>query len=140
MTSADREALRQQLIVHEGLRLMPYLDTVGKWTIGCGRNLSDRGISNAEARYLLDNDITIAINARTVCPWFPDLGPGRQRACVDLVFNLGLPRFRTFKNMLAAIDRKDWPSAAAELLSSRYATQVGARARTVARMLETGEA
>jgi len=46
-------SLEELLVHHEGLRLKPYLDTSGKWTIGVGRNLSDSGISEEEAFYLL---------------------------------------------------------------------------------------
>lgn len=140
MTSADRDALRSQLIAHEGLRLMPYVDTVGKVTIGVGRNLTDRGISDAEARVLLDNDINIAINALVVFPWFPDLDPVRQRAFVDLCFNMGYPRLRTFAKMLDAAARHDWATASTELLESTYAQQVGVRAHEVAAMLRSGAA
>lgn len=140
MTSADRDALRQQLMRHEGLRLMPYVDTVGKVTIGVGRNLTDRGITDAEARYLLDNDITATINSLVVLPWFPDLDPVRQRAFVDLCFNVGFTRLRGFTAMLAAAARADWPVVADELLDSFYARQVGKRAQTLAGMLRTGEA
>ena len=140
MTSTDRDALRQQLILHEGLRLKPYTDTVGKLTIGVGRNLSDRGITDAEARYLLDNDINTAIGDLLELTWFPDLDPIRQRVFVDLCFNLGITRLRLFTKMLDAAERKDWPNAAAELLTSRYAQQVGQRAQTLATMLITGRA
>lgn len=139
MTSTDRDALRAQLTKHEGLCLFPYVDTVGKLTIGVGRNLTDRGISDAEARYLLDNDINIAINALTVFPWFPNLDPVRQCAFVDLCFNLGLARLRGFTKMLAAAERADWSLVATELLDSRFAAQVGQRAQTLATMLRTGQ-
>lgn len=138
MTSADRDALRLQLIQHEGLRLKPYTDTVGKLTIGVGRNLSDRGITEAEARYLLDNDINGAIGDLLALTWFPDLDPIRQRVFVDLCFNLGIVRLKMFTKMLDAASRKDWPNAAAELLNSKYAQQVGQRAQTLAAMLITG--
>lgn len=140
MTSTDRDALRQQLIAHEGLTLTPYVDSVGKITIGVGRNLSDKGITEAEARQFLDADINNAILDCTVFPWFPDLDPVRQRAVVDLCFNMGLPRLKGFTKMLAAIGRQEWGVAARELLDSHYAEQVGKRARTLARMLETGQA
>ena len=42
----------EQLIRDEGLRLFPYTDTVGKLTIGVGRNLTDAGISADEAEVL----------------------------------------------------------------------------------------
>ena len=138
MTSDQRDALRQQLRRHEGWEAKPYTDTVGKLTIGCGRNLTDRGLTDPEIRYLLDNDINDCINALTTFLWFPDLDPIRQRVFVDLCF-MGIGRLRGFVKMLAATERRDWPTAAAELRDSKYATQVGQRAVTLARMLETGE-
>ena len=50
-------AARAELIADEGLRLKPYTDTVGKITIGIGRNLTDVGISKEEAYALCDTDI-----------------------------------------------------------------------------------
>ena len=140
MTSADRDALRAQLIRHEGLRLFPYIDTVGKTSIGVGRNLTDRGITDAEARLLLDNDINAVLNGLQVFAWFGVLDPVRQRAFCDLCFNLGLPRLRGFVKMLDAAGRSDWGTAATELLDSAYAKQVGQRAQTVAAQLRTGQA
>jgi lysozyme len=58
---ADLLALTLQR--HEGLRLRlrAYRDTVGKLTIGYGRNLDDRGISEDEAGFMLDNDIDLVV-------------------------------------------------------------------------------
>ena len=39
---------------HEGLRLFPYKCSVGKLTIGYGRNIEDTGISKEEAETLLN--------------------------------------------------------------------------------------
>ena len=47
----------QMLIKHEGLRNFVYNDSIGIPTIGVGRNLKSRGITNAEAMYLLNNAI-----------------------------------------------------------------------------------
>jgi len=50
--------LEDQLILHEGMRLNIYKDTVGIWTIGVGRNLEYVGLcAEAEARYLLRSDV-----------------------------------------------------------------------------------
>jgi len=43
--------LTEQLTRHEGLRLKPYVDTVGKLTIGCGRNLDDELMIDALIRH-----------------------------------------------------------------------------------------
>ena len=54
MTDPKLEALLRR---HEGVRLKPYRDTVGKLTIGVGRNLDDVGITPDEATVLLRTDI-----------------------------------------------------------------------------------
>ena len=40
---------------HEGLSLKPYKCTAGKLTIGYGRNIEDKGISQEEAERFLDD-------------------------------------------------------------------------------------
>ncbi len=57
MTEALMNRIKAQLVRHEGLRLKPYRCTAGKLTIGIGRNLDDRGISQKEAYAMLERDI-----------------------------------------------------------------------------------
>ena len=111
----ERERLRAQLLLHEGLRRFPYVDTVGKLTIGVGRNITDVGISETEAMYLLVNDIDACIRDLATFTWFPELDPIRQRVLVDMRFNLGPSRFRGFKNTLVAVARGDFDSDRASL-------------------------
>lgn len=133
------------LIRHEGSkkkgnRHIPYVDTVGKTTIGYGRNLTDRGISESEAKYLLQNDIQDHLNElRNALPWFAVLDEVRQEVFVDLAFNLGVPTLMKFRTMLSNAEEGNWKSAAMSLLDSKYALQVGRRATENARALETGE-
>ena len=49
--------LLDQLVEHEGLELMPYEDSLGIETIGIGRNLKDRGVSEEELGHM-GKDIT----------------------------------------------------------------------------------
>ena len=141
MTTPDRAALRDQLIAHEGLRLRVYLDTVGKATIGVGRNLVDRGITTDEALMLLDHDVDECDGDLRAFGWFAALDPVRQRALVDLRFNLGPYRFRGFVKMLDALARQDYAGAAIELASSAWATQVQpSRVACLVRQLRTGTA
>ena len=134
----DRDALRVQIIAHEGLRLKPYTDTVGKLTIGCGRNLSDVGITYDEAMVLLDHDLDTAINDCASFPWFLALDPVRQRVVVDMRFNLGPTKLRGFARTLKAISDKRYGDAADAMLASKWAKQVGRRAQRLARMMRTG--
>jgi lysozyme len=140
VTTKDYADLRQQLIAHEGLRRRPYRCTAGKLTIGIGRNLEDRDLSMATIAQMFDEDISeCESDLGGSFGWFAALDPVRQRALIDLRFNLGPTRLRTFKQMLAAMARGDWFEAAAELEDSKWATQVQpARVERLTRMLRTG--
>ena len=132
--------LREQLIRDEGLRLFPYRDSVGKLTIGVGRNLDDVGITAAEADVLLDHDITRATTAGLMrLPWASTLGDVRRAVLVNMAYNLGVGGLLGFRVALAAMERGDWPGAAAAMLDSRWARQVGARAKRLAEQIISGE-
>ena len=134
------ETLEDTLIRHEGLRLKPYRCTAGKLTIGIGRNLDDIGISEAEARLMLRNDIISAeLQLQSSFPWFRRLDPLRQQILTNMAFNLGIPRLRRFRRMLANIERGDYERAADEMLDSRWAQQVKGRATELARWMRSGE-
>lgn len=130
--------LREQLTRDEGYRQHPYRDSVGKLTIGYGRNLEARGISEAEAETLLGNDIADTYReCEATIPFWSRLSDARQGVLVNLCFNCGLNGLLTFRNMLVAMDDQDWEMAARELLDSKYETQVGARAHRLAEQLRT---
>ena len=125
----NRTLLTKQLLLHEGLRLKPYQDATGHWTIGVGRNLTDHGISEDEARMLLDNDITATFQACTIrIPCFGSLDDDRQAVLVDMAFNLGMDGLLQFRQMLAAVEARDFERAGDAMLQSAWAKQVGQRA------------
>ena len=131
--------LRDQLIRDEGLRLLPYTDTVGKLTIGVGRNLTDVGISETEAEMLLENDVGRTVGKLlVVCPWISKLDAPRHAVLVGMAFNMGVTGLLGFRQMLLAVQAGQWATAAHEMLESRWAEQVGARAQRLAQQMETG--
>lgn len=133
------ETLEARLIDHEGLKLKPYRDTKGKLTIGVGRNLDDRGITREEALYLLANDINLARQEALRIPAYLVLDEARREVLAEMVFNMGLGKVLKFEKMLAAIEAKDYAEAAREMLDSKWAREdVGERAHTLARIMETG--
>ena len=138
MTAEDRAKLQVQIMRHEGVRLKVYRDSLGIETIGVGRNLRDKGITHDEALFLLDNDLDECIRDCATFPWFADLDPVRQRAIVDLRFNLGARGLRTFKRMLAAMAERDYPCAAGQLRQSKWYQQVASRGPRIVAMLATG--
>ena len=135
----DRNRLIDQLRIHEGVEKTVYNDSEGIPTIGVGRNLRDRGLSDDEIDYLLSNDIDIVVDELDkVMPWWKDLDEVRQRVLCDLVFNLGMPRFSGFKKSISYMKQQMWDQAADELLDSKWASQVGRRAHTLSEMMRTG--
>lgn len=132
-------ALKAMLEQHEGLRLKPYTDTVGKLTIGVGRNLDDVGISTDEAMYLLDSDIDRVTKALDKSmPWWTSLSENRQLVLANMCFNLGIVRLLLFKDTIAAIEGGDYIEAAKEMLDSRWAIQTKDRATELAQMMKDG--
>lgn len=157
----DTSKLLDMLIRDEGMELKVYKDTLGIDTIGVGRNIIDRPLTVAEmqhlgifstqeiydngitlygARYLLRNDVAIAereLLAAQSC--VKNLNAPRQMVCVNMAFNLGMPRLKRFTNMWNAIHRKDYERAADEMLDSRWAEQVKGRATRLSDIMRTGE-
>ena len=127
----------QDMLIHqEGMKLNPYRDSVGKITIGCGRNLDDKGITHEEAMMLLNSDIADAIDdVQHVCSIYEHLSRPRQMVLISMAFNLGRARLNTFVRFLGAIHREDWEDAAEEMLQSKWAKQVGQRAVILAQMM-----
>jgi lysozyme len=134
------DKLETQLIRHEGLRLRPYTDTVGKLTIGVGHNLTDLGITKDQAMRILAEDIEL-VEAQLAMnlPWSKNLDEVRSRALMDLCFNLGITKLLEFHNTLTALKEGRWADAAKFLLDSLYAKQVGQRAKDLAHQFETGQ-
>lgn len=136
----DIDRLIEQLKVHEGVRDKVYLDTEGIETIGVGRNLRDKGLSEDEIDYLLQNDISeFRSGVQETWSWWDDLDDVRQRVVVDMAFNMGLNGLSKFKKTLGHIEAGEYEEASSEMLNSRWAEQVGRRANTLSEMMRTGE-
>ncbi len=134
----------------EGVRLVPYDDATGlplkqgdtikgKITIGVGRNLTDRGITDAESDILVKADAEIAIEDldRNV-PYWREWPDNVQRAVANMCMNMGWTKLKYFVLMWAALEADDWDAAAAEALDSKWARQVGDRATRIADLMRLG--
>ncbi len=113
---------------HEGFRAKPYRCTAGKLTIGYGRNLDDVGISEKEAEALLANDVAKALEHLRLEPYWLDLNEERQAVLLNMVVNLGWPRFSGFAKMRQALKAGDYDRAADEMQDSAWYRQVKGRA------------
>ena len=134
-----RKKLISLIFSHEGFRQFPYKDTRGNWTIGIGRNLSTKGISEDEALYLLDNDIMTCESLlwKNIL-FYASLDDIRKCVLIEMCFNMGINALLEFKNMLAYIKNKDFSMAAKAMLDSEWARQVKGRASKLALIMETG--
>lgn len=124
---SNNNQLINRLIEHEGLKRFVYQDSLGYWTIGCGRNVDSRsqhGLTIEEQRYLLNNDIQSCIDDLIHLPVYIALDQVRKEVLIELTFNMGIVRLLNFKNTLAAIHERDYEKAVAELKDSLWAKQV----------------
>jgi lysozyme len=124
--------------LHEGRRRFPYVDTVGKTSVGVGRNLTDKGLSDSEIDYLLMNDIRECTDDLKTFLWWDDLDDVRRNVLIDMRFNLGPSRFRQFKATLAAVAMGDYVTASDQMRKSKWYRQVKSRGERLARMMSTG--
>lgn len=125
---------------YEGLSLKPYKCPAGYITIGYGHNLEANGITQEMAEELLKTDLAYArMEVGAKLPWSAKLNDARQYVLVDMAFNMGISRLLTFKKMLAALKEGFWERAAHEALDSKWAKQVGRRAKELAEIIRTGE-
>ncbi len=137
--------LEKQLRRHEGYRKRPYPDTEGVMTVGYGRNLDDVGISRPEARMMLRNDIGVAeAECRKHMEFFDKLSGTRQEVLVNMMFNMGWDRLRTFKLMFkalrGAVTTDDFSEVKVQMLDSRWAKQVKkGRSEELAEQMLTGK-
>jgi lysozyme len=143
--------LEDQLRRDESERQYAYDDANGKTlakggtlqanlTIGVGRNLSAKGISQKERDFLLANDVedaTVALEA--AFPWAMELDDVRKGALLNMVFNMGVRGLSGFHDFLAKMQAKDFAGAKDAMLDSLWAKQVGPRASRLAVQIETGQ-
>ena len=123
---------------HEGLKLQVYKCPANRLTIGYGRNLDDRGISKEEAEMLLLNDLETSTKEAKKFEFYENLTSNRQDVIVEMIFNMGLTRFKEFKKTIGYINQANYSAAADEMLDSRWAKQVGQRALTLSNKFRAG--
>jgi lysozyme len=135
--------IKDLLSFHEGRVKHAYQDHRGFWTIGVGHLIDKRpggGLSDPQIDALLEDDIkhhTERLEANL--PWVKKLDPVRRAVLQDMTFNMGITNVLGFKNTLAAIKDGEMMKAAAGMLQSKWAAQVGPRALRLATMMKTGE-
>jgi lysozyme len=135
----NRERLAEQLTIDEGRRARVYTDTVGKLTVGVGRNISDRAFSEDEIDLMLNNDIKLVeAQLDRSLPWWRQMNDARQNVLANMCF-MGIGTLLGFVNTLKAMKEGRYDAAAAGMLNSKWAKQVGQRANRLADIMKKGE-
>jgi lysozyme len=140
LNSSVYKQLISDLVKHEGLVDKVYLDTEGYPTYGVGhlvtkKEMSKYGTVGTSVSYmhiidtfLEDLDIAIEETYRVI-PYLEELPEDAQTILVNMCFNLGSARLSKFKKMLAALEQRDFDTAADEMIDSRWYQQVKLRAK-----------
>lgn len=143
----DDVLLNQELRRDEGVRYSPYQDIVNVMTVGVGHNLQAKPLpagwtyplSDSQVDKLLSDDLYAVFTALDrLLPWWRDLSYARQRVLANMAFNLGPAGLLTFKNTLANVQSGRYSDAANGMLVSKWAKQVGNRAKRLADMMRNG--
>ena len=121
----------------EVLDLHTYVDTNGHVTVGWGRNL-ENGIRLDEAELMFQNDLKQTISELEPLPWFSSQPQGVKNALINMNFNLGITKMLEFKDMITALEHKNYSAAAKAALNSLWAKQVHQRAKDIAVAISAG--
>ena len=130
----DLRAVREILKQDEGEVLHAYEDHLGYLTIGYGRLIDKRrggGITQREAEFLLDNDISRVVDQLAARTDFLSHPEEVQHALINMAFQLGVNGLMSFRKMWGHLALREYEAAADEALDSRWATQTPKRAQRV---------
>jgi GH24 family phage-related lysozyme (muramidase) len=132
--------LQQEIIDHEGgILLKPYKCTSNKWTIGAGHLIKDsekhefrNGITYETGLKLFLIDFSIAKRDMQTflkpCGDMPDIV---QEVCLEMAFQIGLPKLNKFVKFKQALADENWSEAIEQMKDSRWYNQTPNRARSL---------
>lgn len=140
------DQLRQELAADEGCKFEIYLDSHGLETFGIGHLVTKEDpeygepvgteVTEDRVQQVFRRDIAVTTDeCHVLYDDFDELPEEAQLVIANMMFNMGRPRLSAFKNMKKAIDKRDWSTAADEMMDSKWFDQVPNRAkRLVARI------
>jgi len=145
----NKQNVFEQLKIDEGIKHECYLCSEDVPTFGIGHKILETDpeygmplgteVDDERIWEVFKDDLAISISeceilfGDSVWDDFPD---EVQEVCVNMMFNLGRPRYSKFTKHLAALQAHDWAEAGAEARDSRWRTQVGDRAERLCQRLE----
>lgn len=132
----DLNKLKKLIKDHEKEMLRLYKCTAGKNTIGIGHNLDDKGISQLVSDLMFFEDIQeVLLDLPEIFNNFGRLPENIQMVLADMRFQLGGGGIRKFKNMIKAVNNKDWSEMIVQMKDSAWYRQTTNRANDLIRMV-----
>ena len=137
------EVLKKRIMDHEGFIGSIYLDTENKATIGFGHLITDednfelgKEYSKNELLKLFEKDFAKAeMGADQLVGHIQELHIEAKNVITEMVFQLGTQGVRNFKNMIAALEARDYPRASREMLDSRWHAQTTNRCESLSKIM-----
>lgn len=113
------------------------------WTVGYGFtngvNLNTRMSKTQSKRKLEELVHAVHHDLFATLSWYKDTTMVTKTILINMYYNLGRKGLLGFKNTLRYISERKYANAAANMMKSLWAKQVGRRASELARRLETQE-
>ena len=140
------EDIKKMIIAHEGIRLQPYKDTKGLWTVGVGHLIGDgktlppdmnRTFTMKEVMDMFESDFAHHVRIAEQTPGYNKANETGKGALIDLAYNMG-KWWTKFPNTSKALEAGDFKAAAAGLRDSAWFKQVGQRGPQIVAMVESG--
>jgi len=150
----DLTRVKSRIKQHEGYSSCPYRCPAGEKTIGWGYSMDAHSLPSDIKVYLDANGIIAPSHSerllsmsveealagcRDIWTAFDSYPVTVQEALVDFVYNVGQWGALKFKKAVAAIEARDWKTAADEMTDSLWYKQVGQRGRTVVGLIREAD-
>lgn len=135
----SKDTLKEKIKIHEGFRDTIYLDTLNKKTIGYGhlivhedKFIEGKAYPKEELEALFDKDFEKGWNLMVqFCEVnnLRSISDDAKEILCEMIFQMGYSGVGKFKNMIKALQNRDYTKASIEMLDSRWAKQTPNRAK-----------
>ena len=117
----------------EGFKGIVYKCTEGFDTIGYGTRLP---LSEKEAEMILEYRLNILKDNLSSSLYMLDIDKKAWDILYNMVYQMGVKGVLNFKNMIKALEAKDYKRASDEMLDSKWAKQTPARANRLSKAMK----
>ena len=145
----SKDSLKEKIKIHEGFRDTIYLDTLNKKTIGYGhlivhedKFVEGKAYPKEELEALFDKDFEKGWNLMVqFCEVnnLRSISDDAKEILCEMIFQMGYSGVGKFKNMIKALQNRDYTKASIEMLDSRWAKQTPNRAKELSNRVKEVE-